>query len=97
MRLGSRPVARADRGAARRTRRYGIPPTALGPDTGPVSQLEVDEYLAALDQPKRSTLAQLREAILEVVPDAEEGLAYGTPAFKVRGKAVAGSLRSSTT
>ena len=28
--------------------------------------------------------------ILEVVPDAEQGLAYGAPAFKVRGKTVAG-------
>lgn len=59
-------------------------------DTGPVSRHEIDAYLAALDEPKRSTLEQLRKTILEVVPDAEQGLAYGMPAFKVRGKTVAG-------
>ena len=51
---------------------------------------QVDEYLAGLDEPKRSTLLQLRTAILEVVPDVEQGLSYGVPAFKVLGKTVAG-------
>jgi len=51
---------------------------------------EIDAYLATLDEPKRSSLETLRRSILEVVPDAEEGLAYGMPAFKVRGKTVAG-------
>lgn len=51
---------------------------------------EIDSYLANLDEPKRGTLEALRAAILEVVPDAEQGLAYGAPAFKVRGKIVAG-------
>lgn len=51
---------------------------------------EIDRYLAKLDEPKRSTLEALRTSILEVVPDAEQGLSYGVPAFKVQGKAVAG-------
>ena len=51
---------------------------------------EIDVYLAALEEPKRSTLEQLRTVILEVVPDAEQGLAYGAPAFKIGGKTVAG-------
>ena len=51
---------------------------------------EIDRYLAKLDEPKRSTLAALRKSILEVVPDAEQGLSYGVPAFKVEGKTVAG-------
>jgi uncharacterized protein YdhG (YjbR/CyaY superfamily) len=55
-----------------------------------VAAHEVDEYLAGLDEPKRSTLEELRTAILEVVPDAEQGLSYGAPAFKVLGKTVAG-------
>ena len=55
-----------------------------------MAQDEIDLYLAALEEPKRSTLEQLRTVILEVVPDAEQGLAYGAPAFKMRGKAVAG-------
>ena len=51
---------------------------------------EIDAYVAALDEPKRSTLEELRRSILEVIPDAEQGLSYATPAFKVQGKAVAG-------
>lgn len=51
---------------------------------------EVDRYLAALDEPKRSTLEAVRRSILGVVPDAEQGISYGMPAFKVRGKTVAG-------
>ena len=55
-----------------------------------MSSAEIDEYLSAVEEPKRSTLQQLREAILEVVPDAEEGISYKLPAFRVRGKVVAG-------
>ena len=51
---------------------------------------EIDAYLAELDEPKRSTLAQLRRSILAVVPDAEQCISYGMPAFKVQGKTVAG-------
>jgi uncharacterized protein YdhG (YjbR/CyaY superfamily) len=51
---------------------------------------EIDEYLAALDEPKRSTLEELRRTILEIIPQAEQGISYGMPAFKVGGKAVAG-------
>ncbi len=55
-----------------------------------MSQHEIDEYLAALDEPKRSTLQTLRGTILAVVPDAEQCISYGMPAFKLRGKAIAG-------
>jgi len=55
-----------------------------------VSEAEIDEYLAGLDEPKRSTLEDLRRTILAVVPDAEQCISYGMPAFKLRGKAVAG-------
>ena len=51
---------------------------------------EIDQYLAALDEPKRSTLAALRASILEVVPDAEQCISYNMPAFRVQGKVVAG-------
>ena len=51
---------------------------------------EVDRYLAALDEPKRSTLEALRTSIMEIVPEADQGISYGAPAFKVQGKAVAG-------
>jgi uncharacterized protein YdhG (YjbR/CyaY superfamily) len=55
-----------------------------------MSREEIDAYLAGIEEPKRSTLESLRRSILEVVPDAQEGLAYRMPAFKVRGKTVAG-------
>jgi uncharacterized protein YdhG (YjbR/CyaY superfamily) len=51
---------------------------------------DVDRYLAALDEPKRSTLEALRRSILEVVPEADQCISYGAPAFKVQGKTVAG-------
>lgn len=55
-----------------------------------MAESEIDAYLASVEEPKRSTLERLRAAILEVVPEAEEGLSYGMPAFKVQGKTVAG-------
>jgi uncharacterized protein YdhG (YjbR/CyaY superfamily) len=55
-----------------------------------VSQQEIDDYLAALDEPKRATLEELRRTILEVVPEAEQCISYAMPAFRVRGKMVAG-------
>ena len=51
---------------------------------------EIDHYLAELEDPKRAALQHLRTSILRVVPDAEEGLSYGMPAFRVRGKTIAG-------
>lgn len=51
---------------------------------------EVDGYLGELDEPKHSTLEQLRRDILAVVPDAEQVISYGCPAFQVDGKRVAG-------
>ena len=55
-----------------------------------MSRGEIDRYLAALDEPKRSTLGRLRESILETVPEAEECISYGMPAFRLDGKVVAG-------
>jgi uncharacterized protein YdhG (YjbR/CyaY superfamily) len=57
---------------------------------GQVSAEEIDEYLNALQEPKRATLALLRQTILEVLPEAEQGISYGVPAFKIRGKTIAG-------
>lgn len=51
---------------------------------------EVDSYLAGLDDPKRTTLEALRRSILEAVPEAEQCISYGMPAFRVEGKTVAG-------
>lgn len=55
-----------------------------------MSAKEVDAYLAKVIQPHRSTLKELRRRIKEVVPKAEEGIAWGIPAYKLDGKYVAG-------
>jgi uncharacterized protein YdhG (YjbR/CyaY superfamily) len=55
-----------------------------------MSSDEVTAYLHALDEPKRATLQKLRETILDVIPEAEQGLSYGVPAFRYRGEVVAG-------
>lgn len=59
-------------------------------DNWAMSAREIDEYLDALPEPKRTTLATLRQTILGIVPEAEQVISYGAPAFKVRGKTVAG-------
>jgi uncharacterized protein YdhG (YjbR/CyaY superfamily) len=55
-----------------------------------VSAADVDEYLRAVEEPKRSTLQTLRRTILEIVPDADQVISYRVPAFRVRGQTVAG-------
>jgi uncharacterized protein YdhG (YjbR/CyaY superfamily) len=55
-----------------------------------MSSSEIDNYLAGLDEPKRSTLEQLRRTILSVVPEVEQGIYYQMPAFWLSDKAVAG-------
>jgi uncharacterized protein YdhG (YjbR/CyaY superfamily) len=55
-----------------------------------MSRHEIDEYLEGLDEPRRSTLRQMRDTILSVIPDAEECISYRMPAFRVQGKVVAG-------
>ena len=55
-----------------------------------MSKEEIDDYLASVEEPKRSTLADLRLSILDVIPDAEQCISYGLPAFRVQGKVVAG-------
>lgn len=55
-----------------------------------VSADQVDEYLRGVEEPERSTLQALRRTILEIVPEAEQGISYRVPAFRVRGKVVAG-------
>ena len=55
-----------------------------------MSKQEVDRYLASLNEPKRSTLEALRQVILEIIPEAQQGISYGVPAFRLEGKVVAG-------
>ncbi len=55
-----------------------------------MSEQAIDDYLAALEEPKRATLGKLRETILALLPEAEQCISYGMPAFKIRGKVIAG-------
>ena len=55
-----------------------------------MSRSEIDDYLDALEEPKRITLTQLRDTIMTIVPHAEECISYAMPAFKLRGKTIAG-------
>jgi uncharacterized protein YdhG (YjbR/CyaY superfamily) len=55
-----------------------------------MSKSEVDRYLASLEQPKRGTLEALRRTILDILPEAEQCISYGLPAFRVQGKVIAG-------
>jgi uncharacterized protein YdhG (YjbR/CyaY superfamily) len=55
-----------------------------------MSSQEVDAYLRTLDEPTKTTLAHLRDTIVEIVPEAEQCISYGCPAFKLQGKTIAG-------
>jgi uncharacterized protein YdhG (YjbR/CyaY superfamily) len=49
----------------------------------------VEEYLAGVPQPARSTFTKLRETVRSTVPgDATETISYGIPAFKSNGTLV---------
>jgi len=50
----------------------------------------IDEYLSTVSAEKRRTLENLRKAIRKIVPDTEECISYGIPAFRLRGSVVAG-------
>ncbi len=55
-----------------------------------MSIADVDAYISALPEPKRSSLEEMRRRILDIVPDAEQKISYGMPAFAVAGRVVAG-------
>lgn len=52
----------------------------------------VKKYYATAPSPHRETMLELRNRILEIVPDAVEVVSYGMPAFKVEDCIVAGLL-----
>jgi uncharacterized protein YdhG (YjbR/CyaY superfamily) len=55
-----------------------------------MSREQIDAYLAKVEEPKRTTLEQLRRTILSLVPEAEECISYQVPAFRVGRKVIAG-------
>ncbi len=53
---------------------------------GKVAPKNVDEYLAGVPEPARSTLNKIRAAIRSAVPpEAVETISFGMPAFKYKG------------
>ena len=56
------------------------------PAKGNGAPKNVDEYLAGVPEPARSTLNKIRAAIRSAVPpEATETISYGIPAFKYKG------------
>jgi uncharacterized protein YdhG (YjbR/CyaY superfamily) len=54
-----------------------------------MSAADIDKFLKGVEEPKRSTLEEVRKRILEIVPNAEQGIKYGMPAFMIEGKCFA--------
>jgi len=46
----------------------------------------IDEYIADFPEEIQSLLNQIRSAIKQAAPDAEESIGYGMPAYKTHGK-----------
>jgi uncharacterized protein YdhG (YjbR/CyaY superfamily) len=55
----------------------------------------IDDYLKRIeDAVQREILAALAAILRRLLPEAEEGISYGLPALKIKGKAVAGLAAS---
>ena len=52
----------------------------------------VKKHYATAPSPHRETMLEIRDRILEIVPDAVEVVSYGMPAFKVDDCIIAGLL-----
>jgi uncharacterized protein YdhG (YjbR/CyaY superfamily) len=52
----------------------------------PSGSVEVDTFLAGLAPEVRAALEGLRRTIAKAAPDTVEGISYGVPAFKYRGR-----------
>jgi uncharacterized protein YdhG (YjbR/CyaY superfamily) len=56
---------------------------------GPAGTAAVEAYLANAREEHRPALQALRATIAAAVPEAVEGISYGIPGFKYRGKGLA--------
>lgn len=50
----------------------------------------IDEYLNKLEPEQKAQLGQVRQIIKRIVPEAEEVISYGIPAFKLNGSYIIG-------
>jgi len=46
----------------------------------------VEKYISEFPEELQERLIQMRNTILQIAPDAEEGISYGMPAYKLSGK-----------
>lgn len=51
---------------------------------------EMKEYIQAASKSDAPALQRVYDIIRKTVPEAEEGMSYGMPAFRYKGKALAG-------
>lgn len=59
---------------------------ATTPTTPAEAAAWIDDYLAGLPADQRVALQALRATIADAAPAAEEGVSYGLPAFRYRGR-----------
>lgn len=52
------------------------------------SSSKVQAYIASAPQESRAKLKELRSIIKSLIPQAEEGISYGMPVFKLNGKSL---------
>jgi uncharacterized protein YdhG (YjbR/CyaY superfamily) len=73
----------------------GVTIEPMSDKTGPTAEQakglqQVEDFLAAVGEPHRTTLLKLRGILRGLLPTATEGLSYAVPAFIVDGRAIAG-------
>jgi uncharacterized protein YdhG (YjbR/CyaY superfamily) len=49
-----------------------------------------DEYLTSVPEPQKTELERVRQVVRRAVPDAEESVSYGMPAFKYKKRPLLG-------
>lgn len=55
-----------------------------------MGKAEITAHLKKFDKPQRDALQAVREAIADVLPEAEEVIKYGIPTFAINGKGFIG-------
>lgn len=55
---------------------------------------DVDVFIAGLDDPERVAVQRMRDVVVRVVPDAEQGRSYGMAAFRFSGRPLLGVTTS---
>lgn len=54
----------------------------------------IDDYLDGLDPADRAVVAHVYDVVRAALPDVEQGMSYGMPALRYRGKALISVMRA---